>query len=448
MKEVHRFGAGVPVRKKPFISINSKAASKIRFLCLWPVFACVLDSFEAAPLVFEIYIPKNLDSQRCELTRRRFPAYNQYTLCRTAGRTALNANHPMKGAVLGLHEGFVGIEVAQVHYYKRIENYLVRKVQAGFVWLLRWFGGFFRTLGRFLVRDYTVVLVPHSEKKIYNFHIRFFALFAVFILFFGMAGVFFLYSASLGNARGGFSERDNRLKETQADLERLREEVNQLSRSARGFEAVLSRTLSALGADPVALAGTAGDRPSLFAISGEGDASREVEDLRQLSGYLSSAMEPVREIGTILDSQSAILSEIPSIWPIRGGVGHITQRFGVGPDPFTGMAHMHTGYDISTFRQGDPVVATADGQIALIAYEPNGFGNYIIMRHQHGFYTRYAHMLSFRVEAGQQVKQGEVIGYVGNTGRSTGPHLHYEVHIGSDVVDPSKYLNIRPNPPR
>jgi hypothetical protein len=334
--------------------------------------------------------------------------------------------------------------MAQVHYYKRVENLVIKKLRTGFIWLLCRGGDFFRALGRFLVRDYTVVLVPHSEKKVYNFHIRFFALFAVFLLFFGMAGVFFLYSSSLGSLRGGFSEKDSRLKEMQTDLEKLREEVNQLSRTAHGFDAVLSRTLSTLGVDSVALSVPAWERPSLFALSGGGDASREVEDLRQLSGYLTSAMEPVKEIGAILDSQSAILSEIPSIWPIRGGVGHITQRFGVGPDPFTGMAHMHTGYDISTYRQGDPVVATADGQIALIAWEPSGFGNYIVIRHQHGFYTRYAHMLSFRVEAGQQVKQGEVIGYVGNTGRSTGPHLHYEVHIGSDVVDPFKYLRIRP----
>jgi murein DD-endopeptidase MepM/ murein hydrolase activator NlpD len=116
----------------------------------------------------------------------------------------------------------------------------------------------------------------------------------------------------------------------------------------------------------------------------------------------------------------------------------------MGADPFNGAPRMHTGIDISTNRSGDPVVATADGQVAYMGYEPTGFGNYIIIRHPHGFYTRYAHLLSFRVETGQQVKQGDTIGYIGSTGRSTGPHLHYEVHIGSDVVNPEKYVNIRP----
>jgi murein DD-endopeptidase MepM/ murein hydrolase activator NlpD len=336
--------------------------------------------------------------------------------------------------------------MAQVHYYKRVENGIVKKIQGGFSWIIERIKDFFRALGRLLVRDYTIVLVPHSEKRVYNFHVKFITIFSGFFLFFGTAALFFLYSASVGSARSGLTERDTRFRETQADLEKLRNEVNQLSRSARSFEAVLSGTLSALGANPVT--GMAGGRPSLFALSGSGDFSREVEDLRQLSGYLSSAMEPVKEIGDILNSQSDILSEIPSIWPVRGGIGHFTQFFGRTPDPFTGMSHLHTGIDISTYRQGDPIVATADGEVAVTAYEPNGFGNYIVIRHQHGFYTRYAHMLSFRVEAGRQVKQGDVIGYIGNTGRSTGPHLHYEVHIGSDVVDPFKYLKIRPNPAR
>jgi murein DD-endopeptidase MepM/ murein hydrolase activator NlpD len=336
--------------------------------------------------------------------------------------------------------------MAQVHYYKRVENSIVKKIQGGFSWIIERIKDFFRAIGRFLVRDYTIVLVPHSEKRVYNFHVKFITLFTGFFLFFGIAVLFFLYSAAAGSARGGLTEQDTRFRETQADLEKLRNEVSQLSRAARSFEAVLSSTLSTLGANPAA--GIAGERTSLFALPGSGDFSREVEDLRQLSGYLSSAMEPVKEIGDILNSQSDILAEIPSIWPVKGGTGHFTQFFGRSPDPFTGMPHMHTGIDISTYRQGDPIIATADGQVALTAYEPNGFGNYIVIRHQHGFYTRYAHMLSFRVEAGQQVKQGDVIGYIGNTGRSTGPHLHYEVHIGSDVVDPFKYLKIRPNPAR
>ena len=116
--------------------------------------------------------------------------------------------------------------------------------------------------------------------------------------------------------------------------------------------------------------------------------------------------------------------------------------FGQNINPFSGQYYIHRGIDISTFRSGDPVVATADGQIVNIDYAED-FGNYITIKHKHGYYTRYAHLLFARARLGQRVQQGDVIGYIGNTGLSTGPHLHYEIHIGSDVVDPYKYINIR-----
>ena len=98
--------------------------------------------------------------------------------------------------------------------------------------------------------------------------------------------------------------------------------------------------------------------------------------------------------------------------------------------------------DFSTYRSGDPVIATASGQVVTVGYDAS-YGNYIIIKHKHGIYTRYAHLMSSRVTKGQFISQRDVIGYVGNTGVTTGPHLHYEVHIGSDVVDPAKYINVK-----
>jgi murein DD-endopeptidase MepM/ murein hydrolase activator NlpD len=339
--------------------------------------------------------------------------------------------------------------MAQINHYKRLENSLVRKVKSGASWTVSKIGDFFMAIFRFFSRRYTIVLVPHLGKRVYNFHVSVIAMVVSFLVFFGIAGSFFWYSALSGRMRNSMIELDESFRDTQRNLEELQNEVSQLSRAARGFEAVLASTLLSMGSNPnaVNLTASAG-RSSFFPFQRNDDILKEVDDIRHLAVYLSSAMEPVKEIGSILNSQSAILSEIPSIWPVRGGIGHFTAYFGMNSDPFNGAPHMHTGIDISTFRQGDPIVATADGQITYTGYEPGGFGNYIIIRHQHGFYTRYAHMLSFRVETGQMVKQGETIGYIGNTGRSTGPHLHYEIHIGSDVVNPLKYLNIRPNPVR
>jgi murein DD-endopeptidase MepM/ murein hydrolase activator NlpD len=338
--------------------------------------------------------------------------------------------------------------LASVHEYKRFENTLVQKVKHLALsmgkGILFCFKGIFNTI----TRRYTIVLVPHSERKVYNFHVSLFSIFFIVLVLAGVVGTFFWYGASYRDARGTLAVKDSRLQNTQASLDQLRDEIARLLRQTRSFQATLSGALSSLGADLPAAdttgAAISGDLSSFFDIRETAEGTlREVDDIRNLAEYLSSAEGPVKEIGTLLASQSALLTEIPNIWPIKGGIGHISMFFGQNENPFNGQYYIHKGIDLSTYRQGDPIVATADGQVVTMDYEQDGFGNYIIIKHKHGFYTRYAHMLSFRVKNGQRVQQGEVIGYIGNTGLSTGPHVHYEVHIGSDVVDPYKYLNIR-----
>ncbi|MDR2135639.1 MAG: M23 family metallopeptidase [Treponema sp.] len=337
--------------------------------------------------------------------------------------------------------------MSRVHEYKKLENSLVRKAKNLVIALARAAGGVVKGFFKFLARRYTVVLVPHSEKKVYNFHITVFSV-CCFVLFVaGLIGTFFWYGASYTNTASILAGKESRLQNTQASLDQLRDEVTGLLREARNFETALSWTLSALGADTQPGGngpGGSGDLSAFFDIRETPEGTQqEVEDVRRLSTYLASAQEPIREIGTLLDSQSALLTEIPSIWPIRGGIGHISMFFGQNEHPVTHQYYIHKGIDLSTYRSGDPIVATADGQVVTIDFEPEGFGNYVIIKHKHGYYTRYAHLQKASVRIGQRVQQNEVIGFIGNTGLSTGPHLHYEVHIGSDVVDPYKYINIR-----
>jgi len=335
--------------------------------------------------------------------------------------------------------------LTSVHEYKRLENKLVLKIKDVFLLVAGFLIDIFKVFGRFLTRRYTIVFVPHSEKKVYNLHVTVLSIFCFIMVVFGIFGAFFFYGTSYNSGMYTMASKDGRLRDTQASLDQLRDETALLFREARNFESTLSEVLSALGlgARSNSSQNTHGDLSSFLGIRETPEGLlHEVDDIRKLTAYLSQAVEPIKEIGTLLDSQSALLTEIPSLWPVRGGIGNITMFFGQNINPISGQYYIHKGIDIATHRSGDPVVATADGQVVTAEWAYD-FGNYIIIRHKHGYYTRYAHLQAFRVSVGQRVQQGEVIGYIGNTGISTGPHLHYEVHIGSDVVDPYRYITIR-----
>jgi murein DD-endopeptidase MepM/ murein hydrolase activator NlpD len=130
------------------------------------------------------------------------------------------------------------------------------------------------------------------------------------------------------------------------------------------------------------------------------------------------------------------LADAPSLWPVQGVV---TSSFGARLDPFNGEGSFHTGLDIATAR-GDAVRAAADGTI-LKAGTGSGYGREVVIDHGHGIETLYAHLSGFAVTVGQDVRRGDILGYVGTSGHSTGPHLHYEVRIHDTPVNPYKYLH-------
>jgi len=337
--------------------------------------------------------------------------------------------------------------MASVHEYKRLENKIVQKVISAVIIAAEFIAGVFKAIGRFLTRRYTLVFVPHSEKKVYNLHVTVLSIFCFFLVVAGILGAFFWYGASYSNNMYTISNNNGLLRDTKASLDQFRDETAILLREARNFENALTNVLSALGirSKNTASQNARGDLSSFLGINESADGLLpEINDIRRLSMVLSEAVDPILELGNLLDSQSALLTEIPSVWPVKGGIGHITMFFGQNIHPIFGQYYIHRGIDIATFRAGDPIIASADGQVVTAEYTAD-YGNFIIIRHKHGYYTRYAHMQNFRVQVGQRIQQGEVIGYIGSTGISTGPHLHYEVHIGSDVVDPYRYLTIRSN---
>src|SRR5208337_517484 len=142
------------------------------------------------------------------------------------------------------------------------------------------------------------------------------------------------------------------------------------------------------------------------------------------------------ELLAFLHEQKSILASTPSIWPVTGW---ITSEFGIRQSPFSSGLEFHKGVDIST-RFGKEVVAPADGLVVTSAFDSSD-GNYIKIDHGHGLATGFAHLSKMAVKQGVRVKKGQIIGYVGDTGRSTGSHLHYAVFVNNIPVNPKRYLN-------
>jgi len=337
--------------------------------------------------------------------------------------------------------------VPRTRGYKRAENNAIRSIGRFLKKCCLAVGHVFSAIFRCGRRKLTIMVVPHSQKQVLNFQATIFSVIFSVVLVFGIIASFFWFTRNSVVTGQNIARLEKESREARASLDRLKDETGNLIKAAQNFQNAFSGTLSLIGLDSSAATAKSnirnGDLSSLFNIRETAQGSvKEIAELQKLTGFLEDSVQPIEEIGKLLDSQSTLFSDIPSLWPIRGGIGHVSMVFGQNKHPLNGQWYIHKGVDLSTYRSGDPIVATADGQVVTMDFDP-GFGNYIIIKHKHGFYTRYAHMQSFRITKGQYVQQGQIIGYIGNTGVSTGPHLHYEVHIGSDVVDPMKYLNIR-----
>ena len=175
--------------------------------------------------------------------------------------------------------------------------------------------------------------------------------------------------------------------------------------------------------------GVGGIRP---ADLGENPYRDDLDKMSLRSRQINSDLSVLEQKFT---AQSRELSSTPSIAPVHG---ILTDGFGGRSDPFTGEPGTHNAIDISS-AIGQAVRAPADG-IVVKSEWANGYGNVIYISHGYGYSTRYGHLSSFAVRPGGRVKRGDVIGYVGSTGRSTGPHLHYEVRLNNNQVNPLEYI--------
>ena len=169
----------------------------------------------------------------------------------------------------------------------------------------------------------------------------------------------------------------------------------------------------------------------------QAEALKEMnEELTQLKGAASRQETSLQVLIEYFEDKRSLFASTPSVWPVRGWV---TSRYGTRTSPFSGILKFHEGLDIAA-QTGTPVVASADGVVVKAGFG-TGYGNMVEVSHGYGIKTLYAHNSRLNVKAGQRVRRGDVIAYAGDSGSSTGPHLHYEVRLNGLPVNPAKYLN-------
>lgn len=236
-----------------------------------------------------------------------------------------------------------------------------------------------------------------------------------------------------------------RFNQLRSEKEALKKNYNDLEQVSQEKEIQVA-SLSSLANEVTALYGLKADNVRGAALD-DSAADRYRASLDTFYDLKSVAMSGAASLGLelginrIASKQDLFrLAAAPALWPVAG---RITASFGERQDPFSGEGEFHAGIDISA-PFGDAVRATSDGLVET-AETVNGYGREIVLDHGYGFETLYGHLASFAVSAGERVSRGQVIGYVGLSGRSTGPHLHYEVRINNTPVNPYKYLQLLPS---
>ncbi len=336
--------------------------------------------------------------------------------------------------------------MARTRTYEKIEKNVVHHIGKN---VLNGFRAIGKALQKFIKlcdSKLTIMIVPHSQTNVINFRTNIFSLALGTVIVIGMIFSFFYFNRQNSISSSEIARLETENRESLASFDILKDENNNLLQAAEKFKTALNESLALIGIDVATSTRNSLQDSDLAALmnnqSLSSGSTKEIADVQQLTSYIEGTIEPIEQIGEVIKSQQAIFSDTPNIWPLKGGVGYTTAQFGHQVHPITGQWYIHTGYDVATGRTGDPIVATANGKIITNTYS-DALGIHVAIQHKYGYITRYAHMNASYVSLGQEVEQGEVIGVIGNTGLSTGPHLHYELYIGSSLIDPAPYVNVK-----
>ncbi len=277
-------------------------------------------------------------------------------------------------------------------------------------------------------QDYFIVVLAHSlHGRLQRVHIPHRALYgalgalaAVLLVLFGVAGSYARMAWKVAN----YNSLQHEAQMLRERYDNLQKQVNQTNQQLASLQMLADEVTTAYGVRRK--------------LSGSPDLVEEapllptVSDSLEEYSYLRTTNLARRQRNIFMN---ASLNTLPGIWPVNGRLG---DGFGTRLDPFSGEGAMHTGVDITAPR-GTPVKATADGLVVSAGWN-YGYGRCVVIDHGNSYQTLYGHLSRIDVLEGQEIRQGDVLGAVGNTGHSTGYHLHYEVRIKSTPVNPYRFL--------
>lgn len=259
----------------------------------------------------------------------------------------------------------------------------------------------------------TIMLIPHSKTRPFNFKVPFIGMFTTLVLC--CFGIVYILSIAVDTFEyyrmkdklNYYSQQFLELNKTMSALKKAENEFKRLF-SLKSKEKVLEN------------------------LDTSDSGSIDMENLKQ---QIKSTVESVGEIKDYLRIQRDLYVATPKGSPVNG---RISSHYGKREHPRNGEENFHSGIDISS-SPGNPVKATADGIVSFSGWS-GGSGNLVVLEHGHGFSTFYAHNRSIPVNVAKKIKRGDIIGYVGSTGYSTGPHVHYEIWKDGKPIDPVNYL--------
>lgn len=299
-------------------------------------------------------------------------------------------------------------------------------------------------------KSITFMLIPDDGGRVVRFRVSaksqrvLFAAGVTLVSILSLTVVFALVAATRVSAYFSLKEQVAAQHEMLArmghDVETLSQSVDRMKQFNRKMRVVLGFEQENVGGEKlVGIGGPIEARnDALESLSLASPSYREMES--SISVIQNDSMQQEVELSDLhelMQGQASLLQSTPSVWPSRGW---LTSVFGQRASPFTGIRRMHEGIDIAS-RIGAPAIATADG-VVLFTGINGDYGKLIIVDHGFGITTYYGHLSQIEVKEGDRIKRGDSLGEVGNTGRSTGPHLHYEVRLSGVPVDPMRYILI------